>query len=212
MTDRLSLYNKALGYVGAGRITSLTADRQERRELDAVYDGCLQYMLERAGWKFALRSSKLDADTNITPSFGLTYAYTLPSDFVRFTAICTDEFFNTEVTDHRKLNGILYTSHSTIYVEYVSNGASYGLDLGKYPETYAEALGAWMAAKAVLPISKDRGDRSDLGKIYREMLAAAKGTDAIDERVKWRPEGSWVRARSLGRGRPYTRNGRIGGF
>jgi hypothetical protein len=209
MTSKLELFNKALSNVGSGRLLALTDDRNERYELDAVYDGCLVYMLERAGWKFALRSSELTYDPAIDTSFGLTYAYTLPTDFVRIAAISTDEMFNSELMDYRKEAGLIYTNSSIIYLSYVSDGASYGLDLAKYSETYAEALGMWMAYRSVLPISKDRGDRADLLRLFKSTLEDAKRSDAIDERVKWKPEGRWAQARRGGRGRVYTKNGRM---
>lgn len=212
MTSKLELYNKALGFVGSGRILTLAADREERYELDAIYDGALQYMLELAGWKFALRSSLFVADADIEPGYGLPYAYAEPTDFKRIAAISPDEYFHEELMDYRRENGVLYTSAPQFYMVYVSNHADYGGDLGRYPETYAEALAAWMAVKAALPISKDRGDRAELMQIHARLLAQAKQSDAINERVKWTPEGSWVRSRTLGRGRPYTRGGRIGGF
>src|SRR5690242_8504620 len=96
MVDQLSLYNRALRHLKVRRLANLTENTLARNELDAVYAEVLQAMLEKAGWKFAIRTSQLTADPNIDPAFGLSYVYALPDDFVRWAAICVDDMFRVE--------------------------------------------------------------------------------------------------------------------
>ena len=63
MTDRLSLYNKALIYCSEAPLDSLEADSVARRVLDAVWnDGAVRKVLEEGLWNVALRSVALDYD------------------------------------------------------------------------------------------------------------------------------------------------------
>lgn len=214
MTTKLKLYNKALGFVGTQRLASLTEDVTARYELDAVYDDALQHCLEMGNWKFAIRSARLTYDSDLDPGFGLAYGYTMPSDFVRLANISDDEYFRSEIDDYVEENGYWFTDRAQMYVRWVSNGPSYGLDLGKYPENYARVVACHMAIEAALPISKDRGSRADLINEFQAIiLPRAKRLDAIDERVKRKPAGRWSRARFLnGAARVFIRNGRMGGF
>jgi hypothetical protein len=166
-------------------------------------------MLEKGLWKFALRTSELTADPDIDTSFGLPYAYVIPDDFVRLAGISTDDRFTNEDESYIEENGKWYSEHSRLYVRYVSNDNAYGFDLGKYPENYCSAFGAFMALRTALPITKDRGDRNDLVQLSEELLQTAKRLDAVDERVKRKPAGRWTRARGISTG-PHFAGGRMG--
>lgn len=212
MTTKLKLYNRALSHLSTVRLANLTEDRKERYELDAVYDECLQEMLELGLWKFAMRASLMTADPGIEPTFGPAYAYAIPTDFVRLAGITSDPEFKVEVSDYTEENGVWYTSINEMYVRYVSNDVSYGLNLSLYPENYCSAFGTHMALRAALPITRDKATRNDLVLLNDRLLAKAKRLDAVDESVKRKPVGRLVSTRAgFGRG-PVFRNGRISNF
>ena len=208
MVTKLQLYNGALSHIGTTRLADLTVNEGPRYELDAVYDHCLQFMLEQGLWKFAKRTARLEPDADYEPDFGPAYAYTMPTDFVRLAGIATDEYFRSELLDYREENGVWYTDSSLIYVSWISNGAEFGLDLGLYPSNYVESLQAYMAFKTTLQISKDRGDRNTIYQYFQRFLAQSRRLDAVDEAVKWKPAGSWGQSRG---GSPCVnfRNGRM---
>lgn len=213
MVTKISLYNGALGFIGTERLhdtTGLTENVKARLELDREYDGALAYMLGLAGWKFAIRTSELTADTSIDPEFGLEHAFAIPSDFVRLAAISTTgDFVPGSEPEYQEENGRWYSSTDTIYVRYVSSGVTYGLNLALYPQYYVEALEAWLAYKSTIPISRDRGDRNDILAQHQRNLKIAKGLHALDDPVKFKPPGTWTRSR-MGPGRTWIRNGRMG--
>lgn len=206
MTTKLGLYNKAAQNLSQERLSSVDDDVPIKRELDANYDNVLQQALEMGLWKWALRTVEMTADPSIdTTDFGgLTNGFTMPSDFVRIAAISLSPFFlpNTELDDY-EITGpgkTLYSDHDTIYLKYVSNGASYGLNLGAWPETFAEGVGHLLAASVALPITKSRDDRDNETKEAEKTIAQAKVRDAVDERVKTKPVGRLVRSRFRYRG------------
>jgi hypothetical protein len=199
VTTKLELYNKAAQNLSQERLSSVNDDVQLKRELDANYDNVLQQALEMGLWKWGLRSVQLSYDPSIdTSTFGgLGYGFTLPSDFVRIGAIAIDPYFRNELMDY-ELTGpgkTLYTAQSAIYLKYVSNGATFGLDLASWPETFAEGVGHLLAASVALSITKSRSDRDDEQKDGEKAIAQAKVRHAVDDRVKQKPVGRLVRSR-----------------
>lgn len=196
MVSRLELYNGALQHLGPVRLASVTENRPDRRELDAVYQPTNDYMLERAIWRFALRVQQWTADADVEPLFGLTYAYSIPDDFAgHFGGIGVDERMNSEDINFQIANGYLYSDQPQLYVSYVSDGPAYGMDLGKWPQMFADAHAAEMAYRSGLPITKDGVTKANLNLTRLQLLDAAKRNHAVDERVKYKPTSSWVRSR-----------------
>lgn len=207
---KLSLFNRALRHLRVVRLANLNENVKSRNELDAVYDDTLQACLEMAGWKFAIRTSLLTPDSDIEPNFGLSYVYAVPDDFAgRWVAICVDDMFRVEDPTFREENGVLYSNQSQLYVKYVSNGTSYGLDLGKYPENYAELVGITLAERACLPITKDDKLLTKVQSDGVRILLKAKTFDAIKDGQRQTPPGRIVTARFGNSPRPGFRNGRM---
>lgn len=198
MVTKLQLYNECLGHLGPVRLgaSGLTENRSDRREIDAVYDGVLQGMLERGLWFFALRSVMIEPDTDVDARFGLPYTYSMPTDYVRLRSICTDEAQTQEDRTYKREGRVIFSVYPVLYLTYVSNDTNYGLNLGAFSQLYAEAVAAELAYKSGLPIAKDRGTKNDLFVIKKRILVEAKRLEAVDERVKEKPPGTWSLSRS----------------
>lgn len=200
MATKLTIYNKALGHLGPVRLhptNGLTENRVDRRELDARWDGAMQEMLEHGIWRFAIRSFEMTADPNIVPAFGPQFGFDLPDDYVRLHKIATDpELSNEDLTYVREGPKRIFSHNQVLYLSIVSNRSDYGGNLGAYSELYAEAFGLLLASKACVAITQDQNlEAKLLGKFETLYLPRAKRKDAIDERVKFRPVGSWVKSR-----------------
>lgn len=201
MTSKLALYQKAAKHLYQERLEDLSEDKPVKRELDDCYDDTLQLCLEEGLWKWALRAVKLTYDPSIdTSAFGgLGYGFTMPSDFVRIANINLSPYFtpNGELMDYDLVGPgkILYTDQSEFHLKYVSNGATFGLDLSLWPETYAEGVGYRLAANVSEELLKSASDRSGLDKNGDLWIAKAKIRDALDDRVKTPPTGQLVRSR-----------------
>jgi hypothetical protein len=209
MTTKLKLYNRALSHLSTVRLNSLTEDRKERYELDAVYDEVLQECLELGNWKHAKRSSMLEYDDSIEPTFGYPNAFAKPDDYVRLIGLAEDENFKVEVSDWVDEGGTWYSNLTVMYVSYVSNDTSYGLNLAIYPENYAHFVGTRLALRSSLPISRDKFTRNDLISLSKDALGVSKRLDAINEPVKQKPPGRLTTSRVGNSRRPYFRGGKI---
>lgn len=208
MTTKLALYNKAGAHLKQERV-GLDDDVLLVRELDAVYDEVLEGCLEEGYWNWAIRVVQISYDAEIdTSGFGgLEYGYSLPDDMVSIVAISSSAYFtpDTEVTNY-ELNGpgtLLYTHLDTIYLKYISDGASYGLNLGQWSETFANAVGARLAQAVAMRVTKSDKDEATCEAKGNKLIAQAKIRDAVNQSVKGKPTGRLVRAR-IGFRRPRT--------
>jgi hypothetical protein len=206
MVTKLDLYNGALQHLGPVRLTSLTENRPDRRELDAAYAASLQGCLEQGIWFFSLRSQLWEPDTDVEARFGLPYTYTLPDDFVRIRAISTDESQLYEDRTYKREGRQIFSAQSRLYLTYVSNDAAYGLNLGAWPQSYADYVACDLAERSGMPVTKDKGTKNDLIILKSRLLAIAKRKDAVDERVKGKPTSSWVNSRFASGSRSQRRD------
>lgn len=196
MTTKLTIFNGALLHCGERFLSSLTEEREPRRLLDHVYaNGGVQYCLEQAQWHFAMRTVMVDYDTSIEPDFGYRRAFAKPTDWVLTSAVCEDEFFNAPLTRYVDEAGYWYSDLDTIYVRYVSNDTSYGLDLNKWPGTFREYVEAHFAAKIIKKLTGSTEKEAEMIKERDRLLSIAKNKSAMADPTKFLAPGSWSMAR-----------------
>jgi len=196
---QLSLYNKALRHLGERRLASLSEDREPRRLLDDEYSDALNYCLGQGFWNFAMRTISIDYDTGIEPPFGLQYAFAKPSDWLRTYQIASDEMFSCPLTHWTDESQYWYANVQTMYVGYISNGDTYGLDLSQWPDTFVEYVAIYLARKIAPSLTSISEDKLEaLEKREKRYRIDARAKDAMNEPVKYPPTGTWVRSRNYG--------------
>lgn len=195
---QLITYNKALHILGERSLVSLTENREPRRALDDVWDSgnVINYVLEEGMWKFSLRTAKMIADPAIHPVFGYPYAFQQPTDFVRIAQLCSDEWFNIPLTEYTFEAGVFYSIvQNGVYLQYISNDTSYGLNTALWPETFKEYLGAWLAVKCALRVTSSETKQAHAEKILKQLKDDALSKNAMAGPTQFTPQGSWVSAR-----------------
>lgn len=199
MATQLSLYNEALRLCGERKLASLTENREPRRLLDQVWDeGALEYCLEMGAWNFANRSLLLQEDPTFTTQFGYRYAFEKPSDVVRLTAVCSDEYYNMPLTRYKEEGGYYFSDLDIIYIQYVSSDAEFGMDTSLYPRTYEKFVAAFMASEIIDRLTQNETLWDKVFKVMQKRLRTARSKDAMDEATKFMPTGRWVNARRGG--------------
>lgn len=198
MADKLAIYRGALRLLGPSELAALTDDRPERYKLDDAWDDAVAFLLMQGLWNFAIVSAKVTADSGAKPDFGWDYGFDKPEDWVRTAGISNEPTFRFGFEDFEDEAGKWYANVDTLYVRYVSNDESYGLNIAAWRQPFAKALEAYLAFECGLPISGDRGNRNDLFSLYERRLKDAKTLDAFDESVKFSPPGRFVRSRFSG--------------
>lgn len=211
MTDRLSLYNGALvEHLGERRLADLSENREPRRVLDDIWDGgAVRYCLEQGYWNFAMRTVRIDYDPSIEPQFGHRRAFDRPDDFVRLAAISADEYFDAPLTAYRDEAGRWFADLDILYVRYVSDDPEYGMDLARWPQTFAQWVQAYLALKACARLTGSKVDKESLKKDARRLLVDARSKDAMNEGARFLPPGGWTLARTAGSARRRDRHGGV---
>lgn len=199
MTDRLSIYNDALMYCGERSLASLTEDREPRRLLDQVWaSGGVDRCLEEAQWHFAMRADRFDPDPSVTTEFGYGNAFTKPDDWILTSAVCEDEFFRVPLNQYTDEKGYWYADIDPLYVRYVSNDVDYGMDLGKWPQSFADFVSVHFAYRIITKLSASADRWVALGKERMKYLMMAKNKAAMAQPASFAAKGAWSRARTRG--------------
>jgi len=205
MADKLAIYNGILILTGCRPLASLREQRNEREALDAGWDDQVAYCLAQGQWNFARRTIEASAADSVEPAFGFTYAFTKPTDFVRLMAIANEDRFLDPLRDYNDEQGYWWANFNPLYVSYVSSDTAYGMDLGKWPASFAEYVKAHTAAVAYWRLIEGKAQNVSIGslatfyKLAESRLKTARSEDAMNQPSKRPPRGSWSRARSNGR-------------
>lgn len=202
MATKLGLFNGALRILKERKLDTVTDDEFKRYELDAEYDAAIAIMLERGMWNFAMRTVAIDFDPGVDGDFGYRYAFEKPSDWVKTSKVSANpNMFPLMGANEYLHEGAYWWSNSTpIYVSYVSNGASYGLDLTAWPASFTRAVEFELALRVAPTVtsftSKGRGsDMETLTFAAKRALRNAQGKDAVDQAPTMRPPGRLVQSR-----------------
>lgn len=199
MTDRLTLFNKALIYCSENPLASLSEDAQSRRVLDAVWDGGgLRHILEQGLWNVALRTVALRPETGVAPAFGFRNAFQKPADLVRLNAISSDAWLREPLLTYQDEGGYWFADADKIYVSYVSDGPAFGGDLSRWPASLAEAGARWLASVAAHGFNKAETQIERMETAARHAFGVARGQDAMNQPTRFAPSGRWLRARRGG--------------
>lgn len=200
---KLAIYNGALARLGARKISSLTEAREPRRVLDdwwGASDNAVKWALSRGGWNFAIRAQMLDYSPSVEPEFGFRRAFGKPTDFVRLETLSASEYFTLPLTADQYTDeaGYWLSNLDVMYVRYVSDGDSYGLDTSRWTEDFKHLLETYLAFNACDRLTEDERKKQLLERDMMRALKEAKSNDAMDEGTKFRPPGSWVQSRGTG--------------
>jgi hypothetical protein len=197
MATKINLYNGALLLCGERFLASLTEEVEPRRLLDHAWDtGGVRAALEKGQWHFAMRTVLVDYDPGIAPDFGYARAFLKPTDWVLTSALCSDEYFNSPLTQYADEAGYWYSDLDVIYVRYVSDDSSYGGDLAHWPESFREYMEAYLACKIVKSLTADKDTIDEVEKEEKERLEHAKSRAAMAAPTSFPARGAWSRSRS----------------
>jgi hypothetical protein len=211
MTTKLSLYNGALLECGERDLATLTDAVEPRRLLDRVWDnGAVDYCLGRGQWSFAKRSMQLAPSTTLTPAYGYSKAYDIPSDLVRTTAFTSDEYGNTPITQYAVEGPYWFTDVEPVYLGYISNDATFGGDMVLWPADFVRAVEVYLASRIVKKLTQSEDAEVTLFKKAERMFKDAASSDSMEGPTKFLPPSGWSLARRGGSSPRGNRGSLIG--
>lgn len=199
---QLSIYNGALvvlgetGLAGSGGVP--TESRESKLLLDAVWDGenGLTDCLNDGFWKFAVRTIEWNYDPSVTTTFGLRFGFSLPTDYVRAYAVCSDPYLNTPLLLYR-MEGrrYLFADIQVIYLSYISNDPNFGLNLSNWTLNFARYVEHYFAWRISPKVFQSQAKVDALEKRMHKVLVEARSLDAMENPTEQPAVGSWVRSR-----------------
>lgn len=190
MASVTDVANRALQMLGEGRITSLTENSPAAREVDASYEIIRDAELRRNVWGFATSRATLAASAT-APAFEYSYAFPVPSDFLRLHPRAEDET-DWSVENVSGVGTCILTNDGTsIKVRYVARIT----DAGLFDALFVEALAARLAFELCERITNSSLKKKDAWEIYRASVADAKRVNAIEKISGTPPEDLWITAR-----------------
>ena len=208
-TTKLDLWNRALFEIGERKLSSVSENREPCRVLDEIHDETMLYCLEQGQWNFATRTASFEADTALDTAFGYEHVFAKPTDWVRTTALSANEQMEPPLEDYADETDYWLADVDPIYVSYVSSDASYGLDLTRWPATFARYAALELATGLVKRLTNSNTDREQLARDLKIAKRDAKAKDAINEAMKRPPMGRLVRARLGGGNRERGNRGSL---
>jgi hypothetical protein len=197
---KLGLYNSAIRKLGHERLASLAEASTARYALDDAYDSNLSFCLETGFWNFAMRAVQADSSTSVTPTFGYTYAFEKPDDFVRLYQMSAEDTLRTPLNDFVDEPNFWYANPDPLFVKYVSSDSAYGADLSIWPATFSEFVALRLAVETCKRITGS-APSEDLERKLKRAKADALSKDAMNEPPGRMPTGSWVNSRGGNSGR-----------
>lgn len=196
MPSKLSLYNGALRHLGQRSLANLTENREPRRLLDEVWDdGFLDGILEQGWWKHASRGVQLSPNPSFVRQFGYNYQFTQPSDMVKLCAFTLDEYMEITIDRYLDEGGAWYCNQNPIWVQYVSNDVSYGLNFAGWPQSFNEYAQAALAGLSASRFKKTPQEKQDIERQEKLFKHDALSKDALKGPTKRPTMGSWNQAR-----------------
>lgn len=208
MASKLALYNSALRLNGEAALSALTDAVEPRRVLDEVYAGALLYCLEQGYWNFAIRAIEASSVPSIEPTFNYSYAFTKPDDWLRTAGVWSDANESAALIEYAFEQGYYYANVDPIWIRYVSSDNEYGMDLGKWTQTFTKYVEAHLAAEICERLSDNTSKSQELRELEERRLRDAKSKDAMDGPARFPPLGAWASSRGGGIRRSVWARGR----
>jgi hypothetical protein len=162
----ISICNLGLLALGQDPVNSLTDNRKAAILCNARYEQVRREMLRAHPWGFARRRAQLPA-SDTQPAFGDFTAFTLPSDFIRLV----------EAPDVCKRRGWMIEQRQLLSNETAPLNLLYIFDCQDatlFDPLFIAVLGYAIAVELAIPITQDRGIKSQMETELEGKLASAR--------------------------------------
>lgn len=198
MAAPVDIANNALARLGQAAIVSMSDTTPAAQACARQYDLSRLAELEVSSWVFATKRGSLPALAS-APAFGFAYAYQFPSEAIRMIQI--GEFWvGSSTTDYRgadespfAIEGrqILTNLGAPLAVKYVSNVT----DSSQFSPLFVQAVGCRLAMDLCQKLTGSGSLKESIRADYKQILAAALRSDAIQKPPVQPPDNSWINSR-----------------
>lgn len=142
------------------------------------------FATDLAALKWVLTST-VSISAGTTPPYGWSYAFTLPTDFVRLVSYNEIDECNIKPEMFRIEGGSILTNDTAIYLTYVydiATGVAGGTTLAVTAPDLIELMALKLAIKLAWPFQQDNTQKRELQQEYFTKLSLAKSLDSRQTR------------------------------
>lgn len=193
MASKLGIFNDALRAIGDLRLASLTEDVEARYVLEDAWDDCVEFIFTEGLWNFATKTEVITADPGQPPIPGYTFTFDKPQYWIRTITISQTSLFDIEA-NYRDENNRIYANFDTLYIRYISRERAVDAEIPNWPPAFSRLAAACLAKECATRLSGSEGKGEALAAEYKDILAAAKNKDALDQSKMTLRPGNWIRA------------------
>jgi hypothetical protein len=211
MTTRLKLFQEALRELGQPTMLATEGvTGVAGRAIAEVIDDTILYCLEQGYWNFAQRSATLATQGGVV-LFGYTYPHVKPTDWVRTVRLSTSNKFWPPYESYEDAKNCIHADTTPLYMSYISSATDTGLRLTRWPQSFTKFVACELAARVCERAGGSREKRDDLHELAKGYLADARSKDAMNEGIRFPPQGRLVASRRGGSGGDRGNRGSLTG-
>lgn len=189
MASKVEIANRALQILGAKRIVSLTEDSRNARAINAAFEPVKRAELRKHPWSFAITRAQLAADAT-APLFTKSNSFPLPSNCLRLLSPDPEVNYN-DLDYNIEGRSIITNESSPLNVRYIYDVT----DPNIFDTLFRESLAAKLAEQLCEEITQSNTKVATAAAFYKDAIADAKRTNAIEKTAEMPPEDTWVTIR-----------------
>ena len=176
MASIVDIANNALNILGASTISSLTEDTKNARICNQRFENVRNRVFRGHPWNCLIKRVQL-AQNSTAPVIEYTYAYALPSDFLRCLKIHNGTTDSVASNLDFKVEGKnIVTDEATVYLVYIAKDT----DPNNYDSYLYEVLGYQLAADIAYGITNNATLAKNLLVDADEKLRESRFVDATE--------------------------------
>lgn len=191
--SEVSICNLALQKLGAKRITALTEDSNNARQVNACYESLRDRELRLHPWKFAITRATLTPSAT-APAFDYAYAFPLPADCLRLLLPADRPLLDWKRETQGGQQVILTNEGDSLEIRYIARVT----DPNQFDPAFVEMLACKIAWNCCEQITNSNEKKHDALDDYKLARADAKKVDAFEDEATEAPLSSWETARRTG--------------
>ena len=184
---KTDIVNRALGYLGAEFITSLTEDTKAARFANEMYDDTRDCVFRMHPWNSCIKRVNLGLTSN-TPVYYFKYEFQLPADWLRMIRP-EDDTIEYQIEGDK-----LVTEISTFKCKYIFRNTA----VGTYDSLLMDTIAAKLAVNLAMPLLQDIRTLDAMNALYVQKLAMARSTDAMEGTPEGLDADFWIDSRISG--------------
>lgn len=191
-TSNVSIANLALQKLGEPTIVSLTEDSRNARSMNACFEAMRDRELRAYAWHFTKKRATL-APSSVAPEFQYTYAFPLPSNYLRLIKFARAGS-DWHLEQHEGALAILTNDGNALEIRYQAKVT----DPTLFDPIFVDMLACKLAWHCCEQITQSNAKKDALMQEYVYHRAEARRTNAFEVTPPPQPVDDWITARRTG--------------